>query len=121
MRLAVPEVLIAFRSLRSYAASPLPEGVRIGGLTRHVDVQRTLDVAKHVPLVAAAIGHVGHVVVRNRGIFVNADPAAVLPACALALQATGRRGPERNTPDPGDEHRTSVPHPNARRLLQRRG
>jgi carbon-monoxide dehydrogenase medium subunit len=46
-------------------------------------------VAKHGPLIAAAVPHVAHVAVRNRGTFGGsialADPAAEMPACLLAL------------------------------------
>src|SRR5258708_17521086 len=66
--------------------------VRIGALTRHVDLERSADVAKHLPLVASAIPHIAHPAIRNRGTFGGscalADPAAELPACALALGAT---------------------------------
>ena len=48
--------------------------------------------ARHLPLVASAMPHVAHPAVRNRGTFGGscalADPAAELPACALALGAT---------------------------------
>jgi carbon-monoxide dehydrogenase medium subunit len=49
-------------------------------------------VAEHLPLIAEAMPHVAHVAVRNRGTFGGSialgDPAAELPACALALAAT---------------------------------
>ena len=46
-------------------------------------------VAKHAPLLALAMPHIGHPAIRNRGTFGGsiafADPAAELPACLLAL------------------------------------
>ena len=53
---------------------------------------RSAIVAEHLPLIAEAMPHVAHVAVRNRGTFGGsialADPAAEMPACALALGAT---------------------------------
>src|SRR5262249_49923834 len=47
------------------------------------------SVRAQAPLVAAALGHVGHVASRSRGTFggsiAHADPAAELPAVLLAL------------------------------------
>ncbi len=63
--------------------------VRIGALTRHVEVMRDATIAAHLPLIAAAIPHVAHPAIRNRGTFGGsvalADPAAEMPACVLAL------------------------------------
>ena len=66
--------------------------LRIGALTRHVDLLNSADVAKHAPLVSEAITHVAHAAIRNRGTIggslAHADPAAELPACMVALNAT---------------------------------
>jgi carbon-monoxide dehydrogenase medium subunit len=59
-------------------------------------------VAQHLPLIAEALTHVGHIGIRNRGTFggslAYADPAAELPACTVASNGvvvvegrTGRR------------------------------
>ena len=65
--------------------------LHIGALTRHVDIQRSAEIAAHVPLLAQAIAHVAHPAIRNRGTIggslAHADPAAELPACMLALDA----------------------------------
>jgi carbon-monoxide dehydrogenase medium subunit len=57
-------------------------------------VGRSALVARHAPLVVQAIPHVGHLAIRTRGTFGGslalADPAAELPACAVALDATLR-------------------------------
>ncbi len=90
MRLSRPTLLIDINRLE-HLAGAIYNGkeVRIGALTRHADVMLSHMVAKYLPLVAAAIPHVAHVAVRNRGTFGGsvalADPAAEMPACLLAL------------------------------------
>jgi carbon-monoxide dehydrogenase medium subunit len=73
----------------------------IGAGTPDVDVERSAEVAETVPLLAKAMPFIGHFQIRNRGTvggsIAHADPAAELPAVALALDATmhveSRRGP----------------------------
>ena len=64
----------------------------IGAMTRHRAVERSADIAVRVPLLAAAVPHIGHAAIRTRGTvggsLAHADPAAELPAVALALDAT---------------------------------
>ena len=61
-------------------------------MTRHRAVERSADVASHVPLLATAVPYIGHAAIRTRGTIggslAHADPAAELPAVALALDAT---------------------------------
>src|SRR5207249_5370562 len=63
--------------------------VEIAALPRHVEAERSADIAKHAPLIALAMPHIGHPAIRNRGTIGGsiafADPAAELPACLLAL------------------------------------
>ena len=63
--------------------------VEIGALTRHAEAERSADIARHAPLIALAMPHIGHAAIRNRGTLGGsiafADPAAELPACLLAL------------------------------------
>jgi carbon-monoxide dehydrogenase medium subunit len=92
MRLSQPRLLIDINRLPSLGGIALDGGhVRIGALARHAEVARSPIVARHLPLIAEAMPHVAHVAVRNRGTFGGslalADPAAELPACALALDA----------------------------------
>jgi len=103
-RLAAPKVLVDINRIESLAGIKVTKSfVRIGALTRHVELERSADVAKHLPLVAAAVPHIAHPAIRNRGTFGGscalADPAAELPACALALQAAfvvaGKKGERR--------------------------
>jgi carbon-monoxide dehydrogenase medium subunit len=93
MRLSQPRLLIDINRLPALRGIALEVGaVRIGALARHAEVARSPVVARHLPLIAEAMPHVAHVAVRNRGTFGGslalADPAAEMPACALALDAT---------------------------------
>ena len=93
MRLSQPEILIDINRLNALKGISIEDGtVRIGALARHVEVMTSAVIAQHLPLIAEAMPHVGHVAIRNRGTFGGsialADPAAEMPACALALGAT---------------------------------
>ena len=93
MRLSKPDLLIDINRLDALEGISVEDDmVRIGALTRHTSVLQSPIVAKYLPLIAEAMPHVAHVAVRNRGTFGGsialADPAAELPACALALNAT---------------------------------
>lgn len=63
----------------------------IGGGTIQAKVERSVDVAEAVPLLARATSFIGHFQIRNRGTIggslAHADPAAEYPAVALALDA----------------------------------
>jgi carbon-monoxide dehydrogenase medium subunit len=93
LRLISPELIVdigELAELRGIAVTG--HGVRIGALTRHVDLARSGEIAAHAPLLAEAIAHVAHPAIRNRGTLggslAHADPASELPACMLALNAT---------------------------------
>ena len=93
MRLSQPEVLVDINRLDDLKGISLDgDTVVIGALTRHVDVMNSDIVAEHLPLIAEAMPHVAHVAIRNRGTIGGSialsDPAAEMPACALALGAT---------------------------------
>jgi carbon-monoxide dehydrogenase medium subunit len=103
-RVAAPKVLVDINRIAGLAGIKVArDHVRIGALTRQVELERSADIASHLPLVAQAIPHVAHPAIRNRGTFGGscalADPAAELPACALALGATfviaGKKGERR--------------------------
>jgi carbon-monoxide dehydrogenase medium subunit len=104
MRLASPELLVDIGALASLAEiSAGKAGLRVGALVTHARLERSGEVAKHVPLLAEAARHVAHPAIRNRGTLGGslalADPAAEYPAVALALEATlvvqGRHGERR--------------------------
>jgi carbon-monoxide dehydrogenase medium subunit len=93
LRLISPELLVdigGLDELRGIAVTN--DVVRIGALTRHVDLLKHPEIAVHAPLLAEAVAHVAHPAIRNRGTLggslAHADPAAELPACMLALDAT---------------------------------
>jgi len=93
LRLISPELVIdigGIAELRSIAVTG--DTVRIGALARHVDLQRSPEIAAHAPLLKEAVTHVAHPAIRNRGTIggslAHADPASELPACMLALDAS---------------------------------
>ena len=66
--------------------------LRIGALTKHVEVGAHPLILAHAPLLAEAVSCIAHAAIRNRGTIggalAHADPAAEFPACMLALGAT---------------------------------
>ncbi len=93
LRLIAPELLVDIGELielRGIAREG--DSLRIGALTRHVDLLRSPEVAAHAPLLTEAIAHVAHPAIRNKGTLggslAHADPASELPACMVALNAT---------------------------------
>ena len=101
MRLSAPALLIDINGIGGLDGIALKGGmVEIGALTRHAAAERSDVIAKHAPLIARAMPHIGHPAIRNRGTLGGsiafADPAAELPACLLALdgevEATGPKG-----------------------------
>jgi aerobic carbon-monoxide dehydrogenase medium subunit len=66
--------------------------VAIGALTRHADLEFSDLIAAKLPVMAAAMPHVAHLAIRNRGTIggslSHADPAAELPMLAVLYDAT---------------------------------
>ncbi|MEZ5649566.1 MAG: FAD binding domain-containing protein [Burkholderiaceae bacterium] len=92
-RLSSPDLLIDINRIDTLAGIDHTDGViRIGALTRHAEVMASPLVAAELPLLARAIRDVAHPAIRNRGTFGGsvalADPAAEMPAIALACGAT---------------------------------
>ncbi len=92
-RVAVPSALVDLNGVRELAgitATP-SGGLRIGAMTRHVEVERSELVRTHTPLLHEAMPHVAHAQIRSRGTLggslAHADPSAELPAVMLALGA----------------------------------
>jgi carbon-monoxide dehydrogenase medium subunit len=106
MRLAAPAALIDINRLPGLDGISLePEGLVIGALARQEALEASPLVARHAPLIAQAMPHVGHRAIRTRGTVGGsvalADPAAELPACLVALDGTVRvagRGNRRDIP-----------------------
>ena len=93
MRLSQPTLLVDIAGLAGLAGiGVIGNTLRIGALTRHVDIEDSALVAQHAPLMAQAAPHIAHRAIRNRGTFggalAYADPAAEWPACVLALGGT---------------------------------
>jgi aerobic carbon-monoxide dehydrogenase medium subunit len=93
LRLISPELIVDIGDLAELRGIAVKGDVlSIGALTRHVDLQRSPEVAAHAPLLTEAIAHVAHPAIRNRGTIggslAHADPASELPACMVALNAT---------------------------------
>jgi aerobic carbon-monoxide dehydrogenase medium subunit len=95
LRLATPRAVIDINRLPGLDGIQVTrEGLAIGALVRQEALERSPLVREHAPLVAAAVPHVGHAAIRARGTvggsLALADPAAELPACMVALDATIR-------------------------------
>jgi carbon-monoxide dehydrogenase medium subunit len=93
MRLSAPRLLVDIGCLDELRDQSQSGGVvRLGALTRHAELLSSELVRRHLPLLRRAAPHIGHVAIRNRGTLggslAYADPAAELPACAVALGAT---------------------------------
>jgi 2-furoyl-CoA dehydrogenase FAD binding subunit len=92
MRLTRPSVLVDISRIAglSYLRRDA-DALRIGAAVRQRDLERSAE-AGAMPLIAMCLPYVGHREVRNRGTIggslCHADPAAELPAVAVALQAT---------------------------------
>jgi carbon-monoxide dehydrogenase medium subunit len=105
MRLAQPAILVDINKAAELQGIAEIEGggVRIGALTRHAELGRSALVRDRLRLLHDAVPHIAHPAIRNRGTFGGslafADPAAELPACAVALGAeillASRRGVRR--------------------------
>ena len=100
-RLARPTLLVDLRKLPDLRGIRISEkGVALGAMVRWRDIEddERLDTAH--PLLKAAITHVAHYQVRNRGTvggsLAHADPAAEMPGIAMTCDAeiavVGRSG-----------------------------
>ena len=90
MRLSSPDLLVDINAVPGLDGIAVNDGMlEIGALVRHAQAERSDLVARHAPLIAMALPHIGHAAIRNRGTIGGsiafADPAAELPACLVAL------------------------------------
>ncbi len=89
MRLAAPGMLVDINAIPelAYVRSD-DDGVRVGALARHAEVEADPDARRVQPLLSQALRMVAHPTIRNRGTtvgsVVHADAAAEMPA-VLAL------------------------------------
>ena len=95
MRLAAPHHLVDINRVRalSYVRSDA-DGVRVGALTRHAELERDDSAGQVQPLLRRALRLVAHPTIRNRGTtvgsLVHADPAAEMPAVLALLGGSVR-------------------------------
>jgi carbon-monoxide dehydrogenase medium subunit len=91
-RLLRPSILVDINRIAGLGfIAETADSMRIGALTRHFALETSPLIAKHFPVLSAAMTHVAHLAIRNRGTIggslSHADPAAELPMMALLLDA----------------------------------
>ena len=92
-RLAQPTALIDLNNITElfYIKPHAAGGLRLGAMTRQRTIERDPQVIERAPLLHATMPYIAHTQIRNRGTIggslAHADPAAELPAVALALDA----------------------------------
>jgi carbon-monoxide dehydrogenase medium subunit len=92
-RLAQPAVLVDLNRVSDlfYINPDKNGGLLIGAMTRESQVEHDPVVAERAPLLTETMPHIAHEQIRHRGTFggclAHADPAAELPAVAVALKA----------------------------------
>ena len=93
LRLAAPGHLVDIGRLDDLSQIEIGEdgAVLVGAGVRHAAIESSPLVAERVPLLSAAMPLIGHRAIRSRGTvcgsLAHADPAAELPAVALASDA----------------------------------
>jgi CO/xanthine dehydrogenase FAD-binding subunit len=101
MRLARPAALVDINKIVELGTTqPWDGGVSIGAIVRQRALQREPLITQRFPIVLEIAPHIGHQQIRSRGTIcgsiAHADPAAELPALAVAMAAemvaTGPRG-----------------------------
>jgi carbon-monoxide dehydrogenase medium subunit len=101
-RLAAPTMLVDLKRLAGLGEIAIgADGVRLGAKVRWRDIEADVRLASAHPLLQAAVAHVAHYQIRNRGTvggsLAHADPAAELPGIAVAcdgeIRVVGAAGP----------------------------
>jgi aerobic carbon-monoxide dehydrogenase medium subunit len=92
-RLAAPKLLVDLRCIPGLnRIAVVDDGVHLGALVRWRDIEDDTRLTRAHPLLKAAVSHVAHYQIRNRGTIggslAHADPAAELPGLAVACDAT---------------------------------
>jgi carbon-monoxide dehydrogenase medium subunit len=100
-RVASPALLVDLRKLPGLGQIKITDsGVHLGALVRWRDILDDARLERAHPLLVAAVEHVAHYQIRNRGTVggsvAHADPAAEMPGIAVACDAeiavTGKAG-----------------------------
>ena len=91
-RVAAPALLVDLRKLSDLRQIKITDaGVVLGAMVRWSDILKDARLAKAHPLLVAAVRHVAHYQIRNRGTaggsLAHADPAAELPGIVVACEA----------------------------------
>src|SRR5215475_3707575 len=91
-RLAAPALLVDLRKLYELRQIRISkDGVTLGALVRWRDIEDDPRLRTAHPLLVAAVAHVAHYQIRNRGTvggsLAHADPAAEMPGIAIACEA----------------------------------
>jgi aerobic carbon-monoxide dehydrogenase medium subunit len=92
LRFSQPALVVDIGRLPAMAEIKRDDGhVRVGALVRHVDVERSKELAKLLPIMVEAVHWIADPLVRNRGTLVgsvcHADPAGDWGSIMLALNA----------------------------------
>jgi CO/xanthine dehydrogenase FAD-binding subunit len=92
-RMARPAVLVDLNGIKGLSyIEERGDRIAIGALTRHRELEQSPLIAARLPVMAAAMRHVAHLAIRNRGTIggslSHADPAAELPMLSLFYGAT---------------------------------
>jgi CO/xanthine dehydrogenase FAD-binding subunit len=99
-RMARPAVLVDLNGIKGLSyIEARGNSIVTGALTRHRDLEHSPLVAAKLPVMSAAMRHVAHLAIRNRGTIggslSHADPAAELPMLATFYDAKiSIQGPE---------------------------
>jgi CO/xanthine dehydrogenase FAD-binding subunit len=91
-RVVAPTLLVDLRKLPELREIRISaDGVRLGAMVRWRDIEDDERLATAHPLLKAAVAHVAHYQIRNRGTvggsIAHADPAAELPGLAVTCDA----------------------------------
>ncbi|MFN3347644.1 FAD binding domain-containing protein [Pseudorhodoplanes sp.] len=102
MRLARPKVLIDIMHLPELRRiSDNGNAIRVGAAVRQDELLSRPDLARSLPLVAAALPFVGHAQTRSRGTIcgsaAHADPSAEIPLALVALRGSIELSARRKT------------------------
>jgi carbon-monoxide dehydrogenase medium subunit len=92
-RMVRPSLIIDLNGIKELSFIELRgESVVVGALTRHREIEQSALIASKLPILSAAMRHVAHLAIRNRGTIggslSHADPAAELPMMAVFHDAT---------------------------------
>ena len=93
LRLAAYSEVINIKRIKNLSGIRVStKSVKIGSITKHVEVSNSKEIKKSIPSLAILAEGIGDPQVRNRGTIggsiANNDPAADYPSACLALNAT---------------------------------